>query len=70
MKKGDKEKQSTTSTEKADNASIQNQPTVQQKTEQGEAETYSWQPGHEYEDGNKLPQKEPGEKTTDGYDKV
>jgi len=70
MKKGDKDKQSAASEEKADNASVQNKPTVQQKTEQGEAETYNWEPGHEYDENNKLPPKEPGEKTTDGFDKV
>lgn len=70
MNKGDKEKQSTTGEEKADNPSVYSQPTVQQKTEQGEAETYNWEPGHEYEEGNKLPPKEAGEKTTDGYNKV
>jgi hypothetical protein len=70
MKKGDKEKQSTTSVEKADNPSVHSQPSVQQKTEQGQAETYERNPGHEYEDGNTLPEKESGEKTTTGVDKV
>jgi hypothetical protein len=70
MKKGDKAQQSTTSVEKADNTSIQSQPTIQQKTEQGEAETYTREPGHEYEGSNKLPPKKPGEKTTTGVNKV
>jgi hypothetical protein len=66
MKKGDKEKKSATAGEKADNASVHSQPTVQKKTEQGETETYN--SGHE--DHNQLPPKKPGEKTTTGVDKV
>ncbi|QHT70609.1 hypothetical protein GXP67_30125 [Rhodocytophaga rosea] len=53
MKKGDKEKKSTSAGEKADNASVHSQPTVQQKTEQGEAETYDG--GHEGH--NQIPPK-------------
>jgi hypothetical protein len=68
MKKADKEKQTTTSVEKADNESVYSQPAVQQKTEQGEAATYDREPGHEYENRNTLPQKENGDAVTTGVD--
>lgn len=66
MKKADKAKQSAVSGERADNESVHSQPPVQQKTQQGEANTYD--SGHE--DHNQLPPKKPGEKTTTGVDKV
>ncbi len=68
MKKVDKEKQSTTSEEKADNASLHNKPTIEQKTKQGESETSKHPSGSAYK--NTLPPKKPGEKTTDGVDEV
>jgi hypothetical protein len=69
MKEANKDKQTSNTEEKADNPSVYSKPTIQQKTEQGEADTdESRVEGHKY--NTQLPAREPGEKTTDGVDKV
>ena len=69
MKEANKDKQTTTTEDKADNPSVYTKPTIQQKTEQGEAKAdESQEEGHDY--NTKLPPKQPGEKTTDGFNKV
>lgn len=69
MKEANKDKQTTTTEDKAENPSVYTKPTIQQKTEQGEAKADESQAeGHDYD--NELPRKEPGEKTTDGFNEV
>jgi hypothetical protein len=63
-----KAKQVPNKEDQAADASIHEQPTVQQKTQQGEAQIDKSQTkGHAYT--NTLPQKQPGQETTTGVDK-
>jgi hypothetical protein len=67
-KPASKAQQAPNKEDQAENASIHEQPTVQQETQQGEAQIDKSQTkGHAYT--NTLPQKQPGQKTTTGVDK-
>jgi hypothetical protein len=56
-----------TQPDRSENQSVYDKPTSQKKTEQGEVEK-NQAPGTAY--GHTLPDKEEGEETTDGVNKV
>jgi hypothetical protein len=56
-----------TQPDRSENKSVYDKPTAQKKTEQGEVEKNP-APGSAY--GHTLPEKEEGEETTNGIDKV
>jgi hypothetical protein len=56
-----------TQPDRSDNKSVYDQPAAQKKTEQGEVEKNP-EPGAAY--GHTLSEKEAGEETTNGVDKV